>query len=440
LATPTRFLRRTRHAWLSPSRWIRRIVFWAGAIAIGLAAVFFAIGSEHAHSGFRKLLAISPWLPLLVTPLGFVAIVYVTNRFFPGSQGSGIPQTIAALEIRDNTLRGRVLSLQIGISKIFLTMFGLLCGASVGREGPTVQVGASILHAVGAFGRFSRADTERALIIAGGAAGVAAAFNTPLAGIVFAIEEMSRSLEQRVSGTVLTAVIMAGVTSLALLGNYTYFGHTSAPFTLSSGWMTPVVCGMVGGLLGGLFSRILILLSRGWPRGIGDRMRERPLLTAAVCGLLLAVVGVASGSSVYGTGYYEARAILEGHEQMSPFYGPLKLLANILSYASGIPGGIFAPSLAVGAGVGMDLAGLFPMVSAGSMILMTMVAYFSGVVQAPITAFVIVVEMTDNHDVILPLMVAALIAHGASKLVCPTPLYRSLAINFLPRRRPQDEA
>lgn len=429
---PRRFLRRTRHAWLSPSRWRKRIIFWSGAFAVGLAAVLFAMGGEHAHVGFRQIIAISPWLPLLLTPLGFVAIAYITRRFFPGSQGSGIPQAIAALE-SDADARSRLLSLRIAISKVFLTLLGLLCGASVGREGPTVQVGASILHSIGALGRFSRVEAERALIIAGGAAGVAAAFNTPLAGIVFAIEEMTRSLEQRVSGTVLTAVIIAGIISMAMLGNYTYFGHSTASFSLATGWAAPLVCGVVGGLLGGVFSRVLILLSRGWPGRLGSLMRAHPLWTAGVCGLLLALVGIASGSTIYGTGYYEAKAILEGQGETSFAYGFLKLIATILSYASGIPGGIFAPSLAVGAGFGMDLSTLFPLVSVGGIVLMSMVAYFAGVVQAPITAFVIVMEMTDNHDMIIPLMVAAMMAHGVSKLVCPTPLYRSLALGFLPR-------
>ena len=430
---PKRFLRRTKHAWFSPLLWRKRIVFWSGAFAVGLIAVLFAMASEHAHGGFRYLISISPWLPLLVTPLGFVAIAYITRRFFPGSQGSGIPQTIAALQIKDHAARSKLLSLRIALSKIFLTLLALLCGASVGREGPTVQVGASILHAIGKFGKFSRIEAERALIIAGSAAGVAAAFNTPLAGIVFAIEEMSRSLEQRVSGTVLTAVIIAGIISLAMLGNYTYFGHTNAAFSLATGWLVPLTCGLVGGLFGGLFSRILIQFSRGWPGRLGSLMRTHPLWVAAICGLLLAGVGLLSGNTIYGTGYHEAKSILEGQGGTAANYGLLKLLATILSYASGIPGGIFAPSLAVGAGLGLDLSALFPAVSVGSIVLMTMVAYFAGVVQAPITAFVIVMEMTDNHELIIPLMVAAMVAHAVSKLVCPTPLYRSLAIGFLSR-------
>jgi H+/Cl- antiporter ClcA len=428
---PRRILRRTQYAWLSRARWIRRLIFWSGAIAVGVIAILFTIGSEYAHEGFRRVIAFSPYAPLLITPAGLVLVVFTTRRFFPGSQGSGIPQTIAALQLTDPQARNSVLSLRIAIGKIGLTLLGLLCGASVGREGPTIQIGASILHAIGMLGRFSRHDAERALIIAGGAAGVAAAFNTPLAGVVFAIEEMSRSLEHRMSGIILTAVIIAGITSLAILGNYTYFGHTTATLDLKSGWFAPLVCGVIGGLLGGIFSRILIALGKGLQGSVGRFLATRPLTAAAVCGILLALLGIASGSTIYGTGYYEAKQILEGHAALPAAYGLMKMGATIISYASGIPGGIFAPALAAGAGLGANLAVLLPTVAGGAVVVLSMVAYFSGVVQAPITAFVIVMEMTDKHDLLIPLMVSAMIASAVSKLVCPTPLYRSLAAGFL---------
>jgi H+/Cl- antiporter ClcA len=277
---------------------------------------------------------------------------------------------------------------------------------------------------------------EKGLVLAGGAAGVAAAFNTPLAGVVFAIEEMSRSFEHRTSGTILTAVIVAGVTSLAFLGNYAYFGHTSASLDLNRGWIAVLVCGVAGGLLGGLFSRILIASARGLPGRLGGLARARPVLFAALCGLALAVIGIASGDTSYGTGYYEARQLLEGTGHLPETYGLFKMLATIVSYVSGIPGGIFAPSLAVGAGFGANLAALMPYASPSAIIVLGMVAYFAGVVQAPITAFVIVMEMTDNHTMVLPLMAASLLASATSRLVCSKPLYKALAEGFLKRAKP----
>lgn len=426
-------LRRSRHAWLSPRLWVRRILFWIGALAVGAAAIVFAVGADHANDLFRRLVQSSPYLPLAVCPVVLALCAWITRRFFAGSQGSGIPQTIAALQMQEQAARDRVLSLRIAAGKILLTILSLAGGASVGREGPTVQIGASIMHGLGRMVRFPRRELQQGLILAGGAAGVAAAFNTPLAGVVFAIEEMSRSFESRTSGTVLTAVIVAGILSLAVLGNYTYFGRTAAHLDLDQGWIAVLLCGAVGGLAGGIFSRLLIASSRGLPGRLGALRREKPILFAAGCGLVQAVIGIVSGATTYGTGYAEAKRILEGTENLPAVYGVLKMLATLVSYVSGIPGGIFAPSLAVGAGLGLNLSELMPYAPPGAVVLMGMVAYFAGVVQAPITAFVIVLEMTGNNAMVLPLMTASLIATGTSRVVCPKPLYKALAEEFLQR-------
>jgi H+/Cl- antiporter ClcA len=152
---------------------------------------------------------------------------------------------------------------------------------------------------------------------------------------------------------------------------------------------------------------------------------------AAICGFMLAVIGALSGSTTYGTGYHEARSILEGSGDIPESFGILKLLATLISYISGIPGGVFAPSLAVGAGLGQNIAHMMPYAPLGAVVVLGMVAYFAGVVQAPVTAFVIVMEMTDNHDMIVPLMATSLLAAGCSKVVCRKPLYRALADQFI---------
>jgi len=230
---------------------------------------------------------------------------------------------------------------------------------------------------------------------------------------------------------VLTAVIVSGIVSLWWLGDYTYFGSTSAVLYGSTAWVPVLLCGIICGLLGGLFSQLLIVVSKGLPGKIGRFAKSRPVLFAACCGFLLALLGVASGGVTYGTGYHEARAILEGTANVPETFGLLKLLATLISYVSGIPGGVFAPSLSVGAGLGHNLAALMPYAPIGAVVVLGMVAYFAGVVQAPVTAFVIVMEMTDNHDMIVPLMAASLLAAGTSKIVCRKPLYRALADQFL---------
>jgi H+/Cl- antiporter ClcA len=425
-----------RWAKVTSARWQRRVIFLLGGITVGAAAVALALLADQAQAAFALLLTKSQYASLLVTPLGFMLSVFLANRYFPNSQGSGIPQAIAARQLTEQTARGRLVSIRIAVGKIILTLLGLLCGASVGREGPTVQVGASIMFAIG---RMSP-RRQPGLILAGAAAGVAAAFNTPLAGIVFGIEEMSQSFEVRTSGLIIAAVVAAGLTSLGLVGNYTYFGTNASVLQPGVDWLAVPFCGVAGGLLGGAFSRIAIVVARGLPHSLGRAIKSHPLPFALICGVGVALCGIASGGAVFGTGYAQVKAMLETGTPLPWNFGILKFAATALSTISGLPGGIFSPSLAVGAGLGADMAHLFPAAPLGAIVLLGMVSYFAGVVQAPITAFVIVTEMTQNHRMVLPLMVASLIAYATSRLVCPEGIYHALAKGFQQTALPDPEA
>jgi H+/Cl- antiporter ClcA len=431
---------------LSISYWRRRLLFWGGGLAVGLVCVAFAVMCDSINEEFmhyvRGNLHYAYWT-LLVTPIGFMAIVFVMRRFFPGSEGSGIPQVIAALHISNVKSRSRLVSIRIAIGKFFLTACGLACGGSIGREGPTIQLAASIMHALGRWGTFNRHDLERGLLLAGGAAGIAAAFNTPLAGIFFAIEELSGSFEKGVSGTILITVVLSGIVAQSLLGNYIYFGSSTAHLDImSGGWWPILVVAVLGGLLGGLFSSLLINLSAL----IRPLFSHKPLFVAALMGLAVAVVGIVSNGTTYGSGYDAAKSLLMGDFglHVPEAYGPLKLLATLLTYLSGIPGGIFAPSLSTGAGFGELFSHLFNDQYHQAIILLGTVAYFSGAIQSPITCFVIVVEMTDNanSNMLLPIMITSIMATAVSKVVCREPLYHTLAkryMNMIKQIRKVDE-
>jgi H+/Cl- antiporter ClcA len=408
--------------------WRSRLVFWSGALAVGGAAVLFTELTDWAITRHALMTARWPWANFLVTPLGLACVTWMTQRWFSGAQGSGIPQAIAALNMSDESLRGRLLSLRVAVAKVGMTTLALLSGASVGREGPTVHVGASIMLALDRFTDVPHKIMQRNLILAGSAAGVAAAFNTPIAGIVFAIEEMARTFEEKTTGTLLTTVVIAGVVSTALLGNYVYFGRAAAHLPNPSDWYAVPICGMTGGLLGGAFSALLIRLSSR----LVPLMKEHPFRTALLLGLLIACIGWLSQGATYGTGYAQARALLmDGHipNVWFPFY---KLAATLTSYLTGVPGGIFSPSLSTGAGLGADLAPLFPNVQPSAVIILGMVAYFTGVTQAPMTGAVIVMEMVDDHALILPILGTAFFAALASRLVCKQPIYLALSRGFLP--------
>ena len=410
---------------------VRHMAFWVGAVVVGAVALIFAKLADLAGAVFVAILAHGWWLPFLLAPAGLAVSALLTRKCFPGAQGSGIPQVIASLHMTDAARVDATLSPRIAVGKVILTLLGLLCGASIGREGPTVQVSATIMHAIGRRLHLTREDSYRAMVLGGGAAGVAAAFNTPLAGVVFAIEELSHSFEARTSGTVLTAVIISGITTAAAVGNYHYFGTASGNLPFGVGWIAVPLCAVLGGLAGGCFSAVLLLFARGIPGAAGRAMRRHPIGFAALCGLALAVLGWASKGASFGTGYAQASGLVSGDHPQPLSFTLLKFLATVVSYVSGIPGGIFAPSLAVWAGLGHAVAAVLTAAPSGTVVLLGMVAYFSGVVQAPITATIIVMEMTNDGQVTVPLMATAFLAFAISRLVCPKPLYAALAEYFL---------
>ena len=418
---------------------LRHTAFWVGAVVVGGVALAFASLADSAGSLFTAMIAGRPWLPFLLAPGGLALSVLLTRTIFPGAQGSGIPQVIATLHMKRADLVDKTLAARIGAGKVLLTLLGLMCGASIGREGPTVQVSATIMHGIGRLLRLPREDAYRAMVLSGGAAGIAAAFNTPLAGVVFAIEELSHSFEARTSGTVLTAVIIAGITTAASVGSYSYFGTASAVLPWGIGWVAVLACGISGGLAGGCFASLLLWFARGLPGLAGRWIARHPIWFAALCGLAIAALGTASLGATYGTGYAQARGLVNGTAGQPDSFFALKFAASVVSYICGIPGGIFAPSLSVGAGLGYAIAGLLPAAPPAAVVLLGMVAYFSGVVQAPITATVIVMEMTDDGQVTVPLMATAFLAFGVSRLVCRQPLYAALAEQFHHQTEPQEQ-
>lgn len=406
-------------------QWRSRLAFWGGAMAVGGVAAAFAALTDWATREHAELAARAPYAAAAALPLALVVLAVLTRRFAPAAAGSGIPQAIAALDAEPAARTG-LLSLRIAAAKIALTTAGLLAGGSMGREGPTVHVGAAIMHSLGRWIEVPYQSVQRSLILAGGAAGIAAAFNTPIAGIVFAIEEMARSFEERTTGVVLSAVVLAGITSVGLLGNYVYFGQSHVELPSARAWFAVLVCALVAGAAGGLFSRVLISLSRH----LAPYRAARPVATIAALGLLLAALALWSGGSTYGSGYAEAKDLLAAPHPPATAFPLLKWLATLLTYLTGVPGGIFSPSLSTGVGIGANVALLFPSVPATATMIVGMVAYFAGVTQAPMTGAIIVMEMVDNHELILPVLGAAFIASAISKLICARSLYVALAEPF----------
>ena len=401
------------------------------AILCGLIAAAFARlcdGAMRVHADLFQRLG---WIALVLLPVGFGAIAWLTRRFAPEAAGSGIPQVIAAAQHRwRGRWGGQRVTLKTAAWKVALTAAALVCGASIGREGPTVQVVAGVMRTLtrGLKGGAGR----RAIIIAGGAAGVAAAFNTPIAGVVFAVEELATGFDRRTHTTVILVVVVAGFASYALQGNYAYFGVQRAEASLGSAWIAAPLIGIVGGLAGGVFARVLATLIGPGDHPVARWRRGRPVVFAAGCGCLAALAAWLSGGLTFGAGYDEAKSLLQDHPGRGLVIAVWKSVASLAASASGIPGGIFAPSLATGAGIGAAFAHSGLAIGGRAAVVLGMASYLSGVVQAPLTSAVILMEMTRDPALVGPLMLAALLARWASALVMPRSLYHVLSESWRP--------
>ncbi|MBE0547703.1 MAG: chloride channel protein, partial [Rubrivivax sp.] len=301
------FWRNLREELAAGRHWVDRSVVLGYAALTGGVVVGFTLLSEAASHGFEQLRGANiwtPWLMLVWTPLLTVALLWWTRRFVPGATGSGIPQVVRALDDElPEVQRSVLVSLRVSLHKIGLVSGGLVGGLSIGREGPTVQVGAGVMvHARRWLSPQSGIDSHD-LMVAGAAAGIAAAFNTPLGGVIFALEQLSRRRSISHSSLVIVSIVLAGLVAVAVFGNNSYFGELRVQ---QLGWslLGPgLLVALVAGLAGGLFSRLVVASTRGLPDRFSRWRASHPLRFAAGCAFVVAVIGLVTGGATAGAGY-----------------------------------------------------------------------------------------------------------------------------------------
>ena len=370
----------------------------------------------------------NPYFLALAMPLFFLAAAWVVVRFAPDARASGIPQVLAAihrtLPDQPEALAAPLVSLKTTGVKILSLALGAVGGASVGWGGPTLQIGASLFaFTAQKTRRYFPLMDFRSFLVAGAAAGVSVAFNTPLAGITFALEEIAESTFVQFKRGVILSVIVASLTAQALRGGAAYFGHPdlsglslSFPFLFFA-----LLIGAAGGLGGGLFARVLTHPLAGFPP-------RRWWARALACGAACAALALLTHGDSAGSGYRITRNFLNDPlGSLPPFFFLEKFLATVFSIFSGMAGGVFTPGLCAGAGLGYSLGGLFHAGDLRACALMGMAGFFAGSFQTPLTAVVIVMEMTGQSALLVPLLIAAFVAQGLGKWLMPVPLYRLLA-------------
>ncbi len=401
-------------------------VFLALTIIIGIFAGLAAVLFTLAIQGTSYLLfGIAPsYLRYILVPtLMSLVTGFLLAKFFPDARGSGVPQTEAAYHLHQGEVPFRV-----AFGK-FLT--GVLCigsGHSMGREGPSVQIGAGIAYPIGKWFHLSPARLQ-SLVPVAAAAALSAAFNTPVAAVIFALEEIIGDMNAALLGSTVVASVASVIVERSILGNNPIFHVPAYHLVHPAELIAYLVLGISGGIVSLAFCKGLL-----WARGFFLGMPKwTKILQPAMGGLIIGVILIFF-PQVMGVGYQYVDQAMNGGLLLKTMLllCLAKLVATIVSYASGNAGGIFAPSLYLGAmaggtvGVLMHRFAPFPTGDPGAYALVGMGTLFAGIIRAPMTSVFMIFELTQDYQVLVPLMIANMISFLISKRYQPVPLYHAL--------------
>jgi len=364
------------------------------------------------------------WRRILVPTLGSLVTGYLLWRFFPSARGSGIPQTKAALFIQDGRITFRTVA-----GKFLCCSASLATGMALGREGPSVQIGAGLASVIARNAGLSSKQVK-ALVPVGCSAALAAAFNTPIAAVLFSLEEIMGDLNATVLGTAVLSSATSWMVLHLVLGDDPLFHVTG--YRLINPWELAdyAVLGIVGGLGSTVFVKLLLILRQRF----AQLPRQTVWLQPVAGGLTVGIMGYFA-PNVMGVGYSFVEQVLNGDVVLKTvvLLGVLKIIATSMCYSSGNAGGIFGPSLFIGAmmggAVGSIAHTLFPSVTAGpgAYALVGMGTAFAGIVRTPLTSVIMIFEVTRDYTIIVPLMVSNLIAYFISSRFQKVPIYEALA-------------
>ena len=396
------------------------------SIASVIVITFFLEVSDYAQHSFKNLIGADPYLSFIITPIVFVGIVYVAKYYCHYVQGSGIPQLIAATDSRNKSIREQLLSFRIALGKIGFIFLGMLGGAPIGIEGPSIHIGGSIFYGFNRFIKLNRKFLIHALIAIGGSAGLIVAFNAPIAGFLFAYEEIGRKLKKQ---ALILIAIMSGIVYLFAImyrGDANYLTNLSAySLELTLVWqLLPLA--ILAGVLGGLFSKTTLFLINKFI----THSKLKVIIIAVVLGFIVASFNYLSTGQVAGSGKDEVLLMLGGTGLGLDFVA-MKYFATLTSLASTIPGGLFMPSISIGAGIGSEVASFYTQIDTQVIIIMAMIAYLSAVIRAPLTSVFVILEMTTTLHLLIPGLMIAFIANWISKQIFAQPIYEALADNYL---------
>lgn len=414
---------------------LNALPFWVGAFISGGIAVLYAKLFSWAELGTHFIYERTSWAFFIITPICFVLAWWIVLKYAPFARGSGIPQVSAAIELTNpkHTYKVNVL---LGFKVIFIKILSSLImvfgGGVIGREGPTIQISASIFKKINdLLPAWYPKISKRNMIVTGAAAGLAAAFNTPLGGIVFAIEELTKTHFSFFKSALLTGVIISGLTALNFLGPYLYLGYPNLGGIHSWIIFLTIPLAIITGLLGsGMGSSILFIFKK--KRVLKNNFQQS--IYVIICGLVLASLAVFVDSQTFGSGKDIMTNTLFTSQKQVEWYLPiLRIIGSILSFSTGASGGIFAPSLSAGASIGAVFSDWFNLSNTETnlLILCGMTGFLTSITRSPFTSSILVLEMTNSHNVIFYIMLTALFSNLTATLVSRHSFYDQLKDQYI---------
>ena len=414
---------------------LQAIPFWIASLLTGLVAVVYTRLFALAEKGTAYIVHLHLWLLFLITPVTFVLAWWLVRQFAPYARGSGIPQVMASIELatpKYNAKVNQLLSLRILFIKILSSLIMAFGGGVIGREGPTIQVAGSIFRKVNEWlPKWWPKVSKRNMIMTGAAAGLAAAFNTPLGGIVFAVEELTRTHISYFKTALFTAVIIAGLTAQGLLGPYLYLGYPDVSHLSGSIFFGVILVAIPTGLGGAFMAQCMLKLFK-WKATF--TLTRQHIFYIVGCALIIAGLAFFVDERVLGSGKELMTTALFTNQKYNSWYMPLlRIVGPIFSFTTGASGGVFAPALSAGASVGATISGWMHLSPANTnlMILSGMVGFLTGVTRTPFTSAILVLEMTDRHNVIFHLMLAGMTATLVAMAIDRHSFYDHLKYQYL---------
>ena len=415
--------------------WLNTLPFWVGAFLSGSVAVIYAMLFSFAEKGTHWLFLKADWAFLFVTPVCFLLAWWIVEKYAPFAKGSGIPQVTAAIELSKPGQKhkvGSLLSLRILLVKVISSLIMVFGGGIIGREGPTIQISASIFKKINdILPAWYPKISKRNMIVTGAAAGLAAAFNTPLGGIVFAIEELTKTHFNLFKSALLTGVIISGLTALNFLGPYLYLGYPHLEGI--TGWVILAIIPLaaITGIAGiGMGKIILFILKKKemWKTGYQKKVY------VILCGLIISSLAIFIDFELFGSGKEIITRTLFTSQKHLDWYVPIfRIFGTIFSFSTGAAGGIFAPSLSAGAGIGAVFAELFhfTVTDTNLVILCGMTGFLTSITRSPFTSSILVLEMTNSHNVIFYIMLTALFSNLVASSISRKSFYDYLKDHYI---------